>query len=101
MPQICPAVPLIRFRLEIPSIEDYDTPETYFARFSPLLKQKTRWRIRRQISLSLLSFGKLLMYRDLDPKTWPDIAKHVLVKELFEGKKSETITRADEFDIDE
>ena len=40
------------------------------------------------------------MYRDLDPSTWPAIIKHPLVKELFEGRKSDTVTQADEFDID-
>ena len=58
------------FAVEIPSIEEEDTPETYFARFEPILTQKQRWKIRRHITLSLLSFGKLLMYRDLDSKVW-------------------------------
>jgi len=87
------------FALEIPDIEDEDTPEKYFARFSQILKQKRRWRVRQQITLSLLSFGKLLMYLDLDPKPW--IAKHKLVKELFEGNKSSAITLAEEFAIDD
>jgi len=89
------------FALEIPNIEDEDTPEKYFARFSHVLKQKRRWRIRQQITLSLLSFGKLLMYRDLDPKAWPGISKHKLVKELFEGNKSSSITHAEELPIDD
>jgi very-short-patch-repair endonuclease len=88
------------FALEIPNVEDEDTPEKYFARLSQVLNQKRRWRIRRQITLSLLSFGKLLMYRDLDPQIWP-IAEHKLVKELFEGNMSSEITRADEFPIDD
>ena len=88
------------FAVEIPSVEDEDTPEGYFARFSLILEHKKRWRIRRQITLSLLSFGKLLMYRDLDPKAWPGVAKHPLVKELFEGSKTETITHAEEYLID-
>jgi superfamily I DNA and/or RNA helicase/very-short-patch-repair endonuclease len=89
------------FALDIPSVEDEETPEEYFSGFSHILKQKKRWRIRRQSTLALLSFGKLLMYRDLDPKAWPGIAKHTLVKELFEGKKNETITRAEEYSIDD
>src|SRR5262249_11306501 len=59
------------FGLEIPLLEDDDTPEGYFAKFAEILKLKKRWSIRRQITLALLSFGKLLMYRDLDPRTWP------------------------------
>lgn len=88
------------FSVEIPSLEEDDTPETYFVRFEPILSQKRRWTIRRHITLSLLSFGKLLMYRDLDAKLWPAIAKHPLVTELFEGRKSDTITHAEEHQID-
>lgn len=91
------------FGIDVPILDEDDTPEPYFSRFGPILYQKKRWRIRRQITLSLLSFGKFLMYRDLDPKTWPEaesISEHALVKELFEGKKSETIAHAEEFQID-
>lgn len=89
------------FGLEIPAIEDEDAPEQYLARFSPILSQKTRWRIRPQITLSLLSFGKLLMYRDLSPEAWPGIVSHTLVTELFEGKKSDTITHSTEYLLDD
>jgi len=88
------------FGVEIPALNDDDTPEEYFDRFRPILEQKRRWRIRRQVTLTLLSFGKLLMYRDLDPSTWPAVITHPLVKELFEGRKSDTVTQADEFAID-
>lgn len=81
------------FAVEIPTVEDEDTPDTYFLRFEPILHQKKRWRIRRHISLSLLSFGKLLMYRDLDMKVWPGIGKHPLVNELFDGRKHDTIVQ--------
>src|ERR1019366_7648840 len=69
------------FGLELPLLEDDDTPETYFAKFADILKLKKQWSVRKQITLALLSFGKLLMFRDLDPKTWPagqSIAKHPL-----------------------
>src|ERR1039457_3114011 len=91
------------FGLEIPLLDDDDTPEAYFEKFAEILKLKKCWSIRRQITLGLLSFGKLLMYRDLDPKTWPtgqSIAKHPLVRELFEGSKSPNITLAEEYPID-
>jgi very-short-patch-repair endonuclease len=91
------------FGLEMPVLEDEDSPERYFERFAEILKLKKRWRIRRQITLALLSFGKLLMYRDLDSKTWPpgeSIGEHVLVRELFEGTKSANIALAEEYPID-
>ena len=43
------------------------------------------------------------MYRDLDPKTWPQghsIANHPLVRELFEGSKHPNINLAEEYAID-
>jgi hypothetical protein len=89
------------FALDIPTLEDEDSPASYYALFSSILKQKRRWRIRQQITLSFLSFGKLLMYRDLDPKAWPGISQHKLVRELFEGNKSSSIGHAEEFPIDD
>lgn len=91
------------FGIEMPSLDDEDTPESYFAKFEEILRIKKRWRIRRQITLALLSFGKLLMYRDLDPGNWPaaqNISKHALVRNLFEGTKSSSITLAEEYPID-
>lgn len=92
------------FGLEVPPLEDEDSPEIYFAKFADILKLKKRWSIRRHITLALLSFGKLLMYRDLDPKTWPlgqSIAKHPLVRELFEGTKKPDSAVAEEYPIDD
>jgi very-short-patch-repair endonuclease len=91
------------FGLEMPLLGEDDTPESYFGELATILQLKRRWSIRRHITLALLSFGKLLMYRDLDPKTWPaaeSIAKHPLVRELFEGSKNATVTLAEEYDID-
>jgi hypothetical protein len=91
------------FGLEIPLLDDEDNPEGYFAKFAEILTLKKRWKVRRHITLALLSFGKLLMYRDLDPKTWPvedSIAKHPLVRELFEGSKQANVSLAEEYPID-
>src|SRR5262245_50710253 len=80
------------------------TPDRYFQKFEEILKLKKRWSVRRQITLTLLSFGKLLMYRDLDPKTWPSdqtITSHPVVRELFEGSKNPKITLAEEYPIDD
>lgn len=88
------------FAIEIPVIEESDTPDDYFRQFEPIFQHKPRWRIRRQITLTLLSFGKFLMYRDLDPEVYPGICTHPLVKDLFESAPTEELTRAEEYDID-
>jgi very-short-patch-repair endonuclease len=92
------------FGLEIPYIEDGETPEQYFRRFTPILNQKRDWRICRQVSLALLSFGKLLMYLDLDAERWPsDVAidRHPRLVDMFKGSAAEGLSFATEFDIDE
>jgi Protein of unknown function (DUF4011)/AAA domain len=89
------------FSVEIPAVEENDTSDEYFERFEQILLSKPRWRVRRQITLTLLSFGKLLMYRDLDPEVHPSICTNPLVKDLFEGVQTEELTRAEEYDIDD
>ena len=59
------------FNIDIPSLEEDETPQQYFQRFDQILDHKRGWRISRQVSLGLLSFGKLLMYLDLDADRWP------------------------------
>jgi very-short-patch-repair endonuclease len=92
------------FGLEMPYIEEGETPEQYFERFTPILKQKRDWRICRQVSLALLSFGKLLMYLDLDAERWPSdvpLDRHPRLVDMFSGSTAEGLSFATEFDIDE
>ena len=91
------------FGLEIPELEEGDTPEQYFQRFDDILRRKQDWKICRHISLALLSFAKLLMYRDLDSDKWPANAllHHERLLELFAGAEVNEQSSATEFDIDE
>ena len=92
------------FGLELPSFEEEDTPETYFERVRRIISQKEGWQVRRQVTLTLLSFAKLLMYRDLDPRTWPPGMgpdQHPRVRELFEGIQHTEIAIAPDYPIDD
>ncbi|MFW5740534.1 MAG: DUF4011 domain-containing protein, partial [Myxococcota bacterium] len=76
------------FGVQLPVFEEDETPEAYFERVAQAVKAVPSWRVRRQITLSLLSFGKLLMFRDFDPERWPGETgplHHPRVRELFEG----------------
>lgn len=76
------------FGVLVPDLSDGELPESYFNRLTPILHNHPRWRLHRSVTLTLLSFGKLLMYRDLDPKTWPERktpADHPRIREFFEG----------------
>src|SRR5207245_194434 len=92
------------FNIEIPDLTDDDTPDAYFARLQPALDSFPRWRIRRQITLTLLSFGKLLMYRDLAPQHWPNGSgpdTHPRIRDFFVGIQHEGITFAPDYPIDD
>jgi very-short-patch-repair endonuclease len=74
-------------------------PETYFEEVTALLARKNndpnirQWRVRRFATLATLSLGKLLMYKDLDPKAWPDngaaLLEHELIASFFSENKKQ------------
>ena len=63
------------FPIEIPGLpdaEDLDV-DRYFSDVSLLIKDMKRWSVdRTSVVLGFFSFSKLLMYRDLDVKIWPE-----------------------------
>ncbi|MFH0793633.1 MAG: DUF4011 domain-containing protein, partial [bacterium] len=73
------------FMLSIPEFGEEDDPETYFGCIDQAIKNKRRWKVRRQITLGMLSFGKLAIWADLDIKKHPDLAGHKLIKSVFSG----------------
>ncbi|QQS40265.1 MAG: DUF4011 domain-containing protein [Acidobacteriota bacterium] len=81
------------FRLELPELSADLEPEQYFDELARRLRgNKPSWSVRRNISLALLDFSKLLMYLDLDDSRWPDenrLLDHELVKTFLEGLDSE------------
>ncbi|MBI3656171.1 MAG: DUF4011 domain-containing protein [Acidobacteria bacterium] len=57
---------------EFPDSEDFDIPK-YFDAIQSCVQTKPSWTVEREtIALGFFSFGKYLMYRDLDPKSWPE-----------------------------
>jgi len=75
------------FALDIPLLDDEDTPESYFRKVSSLLRSRPGWRIRRQITLSMLHFGKLLMFLDLDQVRHPNLLSNPRMHELLQGQE--------------
>jgi very-short-patch-repair endonuclease len=66
--------------------EEFDV-EHYFDRFADAISANPTWSIdRHSVLLGFFSFSKFLMYRDLDPSTWPDegaLLKHGLLSKLL------------------
>lgn len=76
------------FHLLLPEIEDGMLPESYLELVEKQLKKnKPAWSVKRNATLSLFDFGKLLMYLDLDPSRWPsganNIQNHAIIQQFF------------------
>lgn len=60
------------FDYVLPELPDEIEVEEYLERVAQSIREKfPRWKVRRFMTIGLLNFGKLLMYRDLDPANWP------------------------------
>lgn len=73
------------FMLSLPEFGEEEEPETYFLKVERAIKNKRRWKVRWQITLGMLSFGKLAIWADLDTKKHPGLTNHKLIKAVFSG----------------
>ncbi len=91
------------FMLSLPEFAEEDSPEAYFARLDQAIRNKSRWRVRRQITLGMLSFGKLAIWSDLDTKKNPGLLEHDLIQSVFSGGGGEGCDgfHAEDYRIDE
>jgi len=82
------------FAMALPELDENTMPEDYFQKIQEMIEAtQPRWRVRRYISLALLNFGRLLMYRDLDPARWPsdaNIIDHPVVSRFLSDYGQET-----------
>ncbi len=75
--------------IRLPAFEVGDAfdPAAYFAEVAEAVSAKPGWEVQPDvIVLGFFSFAKFLMYRDLDPQTWPQggrITDRVLVRGLL------------------
>ena len=73
---------------EMPAEEDLDVDD-YLFRVEKAVAKRERWAVEHDaVHLNFFSFSKLLIYKDLDPETWPEEgrpADHPLVQRLFGG----------------
>ena len=85
------------------------SPEAYFEAITQATASLLNWRVRRMMTLTLLSFSNMLMVRDLDPENWAaadgessSLLSHPLVRQVFEGKPYDGESGyASEFAIDD
>lgn len=78
---------------ELPEFDENETtPDDYFRNLQQAIQDKQGWKLKRQMTLTLLSFTKMLLVRDIDPSKWPsrrpgqsELTDHPIVRMVFEG----------------
>ena len=96
------------FNIELPKIEDSEELhlDSYFAATAETINKNERWHVEaNEMTLGFFSFGKFLMYKDLDPKCWPENEScggfSILECLLTDGLREPCTSFCDETYIDE
>lgn len=83
------------FGIQIP---DFEMPEEmagveeYFKVVSAAIRERNDWKVLPEVYLDLFNFRKFVMYKDLDPATWPEDmspAEHPLIQKIFNPQDPE------------
>jgi len=85
----------IDFGVELPVYEEEEGVEKYFKKVFSTVEGKAGWGIKRNVTLSLFNFGKLLMYLDLKPEE--ELMSHELIRKLFLGEHGGNTSSEDEY----
>ncbi|WNY23467.1 hypothetical protein MmiHf6_07740 [Methanimicrococcus hongohii] len=80
---------LLEFGLELPEFfgaDDKGAVEFYLKAVDDLISDKKDWEIVREANVDFYNFKKFVMYKDLDPKIWPEghgPETHPLINQVF------------------
>lgn len=60
------------FNLELPEPTEEETPESYFAKVEPIFTEDCGLKLERFVTLAVLPFPNMAVWRDLDRDCWPN-----------------------------
>jgi very-short-patch-repair endonuclease/DNA polymerase III delta prime subunit len=64
------------FYIDLPELDEEFEVIDYFNQVRTAIEKQSRWKVADdEIALGFFSFGKFLMYQDLDPERWPEDKK--------------------------
>ncbi len=99
------------FALQLPQFNaNGDTSvDQHLREVARAVEHKPGWAVRRFLTLALLSFGKMLLVSDLDPRRWPpsrdgrnQLLDHAVVRMVFEGReRPDGLESAPEYELDD
>lgn len=80
----------IDYGIELPDLVEDTLQDAYLKSVEAAISTfaSKGWRVLRRMSVGLLSFAKLAMWRDLDPKNWPaerSLVSHLLIQRIIGG----------------
>jgi len=91
--------------VELPEFEENDTPEIYFEKIVPLIEKKSKWNLRRFVTIGIFPFQKISMWKDLEANSWPlnSLLENSILATLLGGLESGSSygSALDEYEIDE
>ena len=92
-----------QFRLELPALDEEDTPEKYLANIQQAVSKRPKWAVKRRLTLGFLSFGKLAIWADLDPEKSESLLGNELLKSVFGAARAAPSDQfhAEDYDIDD
>ena len=77
---------------EFEEITDAKDLSSYLAQVSEAISDRTKWRVLFDLYMDFFSYTNLVMYRDLDPDSWPEDAspiEHPLLKAILDPEPGE------------
>nr|WP_240950887.1 DUF3320 domain-containing protein [Methanobacterium subterraneum] len=86
---------LLDYGVELPDFEMPRTPEgvdEYLDQVSESISHEKNWAVREKVYLGFFSFTKFVMYKDLDPDSWPEdmpLEENPLIKAIFDPTEEE------------
>jgi len=96
------------FGITLPDFGEDDTLADYFHAMEKAIEDQPQWRLRRMMSLTILSFANMLLVRDLNPENWDNgnrqnpLLHHPIVRRVFEGAaRAEAASYGEEYPIDD
>lgn len=95
------------FGIQMPEMKEDESPDDYFDRIEDVIRRKSRWKVKRQMTLALLSFAKMMLVKDINPENWPEdseenrLTEHPIVRQIFEGRSASGDGDPTDYVIDE
>ena len=75
--------------------------DAYLEDVAEIIRKRPNWKVKRQLTLAMLAFGKLALWAELDPQRWPELLDHDIVKSLFQGNTRDVADEPENICVDD